>query len=112
MIDGAKALRKAVLEVFGERALLHRCQTHKKRNVTQALPERMRSAVRNAMSEAYATRDPKRARRLLENLARRLESVRPGAAASLREGLDETLTVMRLGLQENLVRVRSSTTRC
>jgi len=60
------------------------------------------------MSQAYATRDPKRARRLLENLARRLESQHPGAAASLREGLEETLTVMRLGLPENLERVLSS----
>ena len=61
------------------------------------------------MNQAYATGDPKRARRLLENLARRLESDHPGAAASLREGLEETLTVMRLGLPQNLERVLSST---
>jgi transposase-like protein len=59
--------------------------------------------------QAYATRDAKRARRLLDNLARRLEDQHPGAAASLREGLDETLTVMRLGLPDNLERVLSST---
>lgn len=109
VIDGAKALRKAVLEVFGERALLHRCQAHKKRNVTEALPQRLRASVHSAMNQAYATGDAKRARRLLENLARRLESDHPGAAASLREGLEETLTVMRLGLPENLERVLSST---
>ena len=109
VIDGAKALRKAVLEVFGTRALLHRCHAHKKRNVAEALPHRMRAPVHSAMNQAYATGDPKRARRLLENLARRLESDHPGAAASLREGLDETLTVMRLGLPENLERVLSST---
>ena len=61
------------------------------------------------MNQAYATRDTKRARRLLEGLARRLEHQHPGAAASLREGLEETLTVMRLGLPENLERVLSST---
>ena len=61
------------------------------------------------MNQAYATRDAKRARRLLENLARRLEHQHPGAAASPREGLEETLTVMRLGLGENLQRVLSST---
>jgi putative transposase len=109
VIDGGKALRKAVLEVFGARALLHRCHAHKKRNVAESLPQRMRAPVHSAINQAYATGDPKRARRLLENLARRLESDHPGAAASLREGLDETLTVMRLGLPENLERVLSST---
>jgi putative transposase len=109
VIDGAKALRKAVLEVFGERALLQRCQAHKKRNVTEALPQRLRASVHSAMNQAYASDDPKRARRLLENLARKLESDHPGAAASLWEGLEETLTVMRLGLPGSLERVLSST---
>jgi transposase-like protein len=109
VIDGAKALRKAVAEVFGARALIQRCREHKKRNVTDALPERLRASIRSAMNQAYATRDPKRARRLLESLAGRLEHQHPGAAASLREGLEETLTVMRLGLPENLERVLSST---
>ena len=58
VIDGAKALRRAVLDTFGERALIQRCQAHKKRNVTDALPERMRGAVRTAMNQAYASRDP------------------------------------------------------
>jgi putative transposase len=109
VIDGAKALHKAVVEVFGSHALIQRCREHKKRNVTEALPERLRVTVRSAMTQAYATRDPRRARRLLDNLARRLEHQHPGAAASLREGLEETLTVMRLGLPENLERVLSST---
>ena len=109
VIDGAKALHKAVAEVFGRRALIQRCREHKKRNVTDALPERLRAGVRSAMVQAYAARDAKRARRLLETLARRLEHQHPGAAASLREGLEETLTVMRLGLGENLERVLSST---
>jgi transposase-like protein len=109
VIDGAKALHKAVVEVFGTRALIQRCREHKKRNVTDALPERLRASVRSAMNQAYATREAKRARRLLDNLARRLEHQHPGAAASLREGLDETLTMMRLGLPENLERVLSST---
>jgi len=77
--------------------------------VSEALPERLRASVRTTMNQAYAMRDAKRARRLLDNLARRLEDQHPGAAASLREGLDETLTVMRLGLPENLERVLSST---
>jgi len=109
VIDGAKALRKAVTDTFGARALVQRCREHKKRNVTDALPERMCAAIRGAMSQAYASGDPKRARQLLENLARSLERNHPGAAASLREGLDETLTIMRLKLPESLERVLSST---
>ncbi|MDO8433843.1 MAG: transposase [Candidatus Binatus sp.] len=66
------------------------------------------ASVRSAMNQAYATRDAGRARLLLHNLARRLEHQHPGAAAALREGLDETLTVMRLGLPQNLERVLSS----
>jgi putative transposase len=109
VIDGAKALRKAITDTFGARALIQRCRQHKRRNVTDALPERMRTTVGSAMTQAYASRDPKRARQLLENLARSLERGYPGAAASLREGLDETLTVMRLELPESLERVLSST---
>jgi putative transposase len=109
VIDGAKALRRSVLDTFGERVLIQRCQAHKKRNVTDALPERMRASVRTAMNQAYACRDPKRARRLLENLARKLDSAHPGAAASLREGVDETLTAMALHLSRGLERVLSST---
>jgi putative transposase len=109
VLDGAKALRRAVLDTFGERVLIQRCQAHKKRNVLDALPERVRASVRSALNQAYAGRDPKRARRMLENLARQLEAPHPGAAASLREGLDETLTVMTLHLSEGLERVLSST---
>ena len=62
VIDGAKALHKVVVEVFGSSALIQRCREHKKRNVTEALPERLRATVRSAMSQAYATRDSRRAR--------------------------------------------------
>lgn len=109
VIDGAKALRKAVGEVFGRRALIQRCQAHKRRNVLEALPERLRPETHRALNRAYAADDVKRARRLLEHLAQQLENAHPGAAASLREGLDETLTVMRLKLPRGLARVLSST---
>ena len=110
MIDGAKALNKAAVEVFGRRALVQRCREHKKRNVTDALPERLRAAVRSAMNRAYATRDARRAQRLLGNLARRLENQHPGAAASLREGAGgNTDRDAPGGLPENLERVLSST---
>lgn len=102
VLDGAKALRKAVKDVFGDRALIQRCQEHKRRNVADQLPESMRTPVRRAMKEAYRCRDAKRARRLLDTLAERLDAEHPGAAASLREGLEETLTVLELGLPDRL----------
>ena len=102
VLDGAKALHKACRDVFGDRAFIQRCQEHKKRNVADHLPESMRPGVRRAMNQAYECRDAKRAKRQLEALAARLESEHPGAAASLREGLDETLTVIELNLPERL----------
>jgi putative transposase len=109
VLDGAKALLKAVREVLGNRALVQRCQVHKLRNVVDQLPEELRVSVRAAMREAYSSTDAARAKKLLQNLARRLRDAQPGAAASLEEGLDETLTVMRLGLPKNLARVLSTT---
>ena len=82
VIDGAKALHKAISETFGVRVLIHRCHAHKKRNVADALPERMRASVHTAMNQAYATRDPKRARRLLEK-----SCTSPGVCAPRRGGL-------------------------
>lgn len=109
VIDGAKALARAVRDVFGDRALIQRCQVHKTRNVVDQLPEDMRASVRQAMREAYRCGDAGRAKKLLTNLARRLRDRHPGAAASLDEGLDETLTVMRLGVPRRLERRLSTT---
>jgi len=108
-IDGAKALRKAITAVFGSAALVQRCQVHKRRNVLEHLPERMRPSVRKAMQQAYDTADAALARRQLVRLATSLERTHPGAAASLREGLDETLTLQRLGITGALYRTLRST---
>lgn len=109
VVDGSKALVKAIRDRFGERALIQRCQVHKKRNVRDHLPEYLRSSVSATMSQAYQTRDAVRASKLLENLARSLETEHPSAAASVREGLAETLTVVRLQLSLQLCRVLSTT---
>jgi transposase-like protein len=109
VIDGAKALARAVRDVFGERARIQRCQVHKMRNVTEHLPEAMKDSVRASMRQAYQTRDPKRAKKLLQNLARTIEADHPDAAGSLLEGLDETLTVMRFNLPPKLERLLSNT---
>ena len=109
VLDGAKALRKAVREVSGECALVQRCQEHKKRNVEEHLPEMQRAAARTAMNEAYRSGNAARGAKLLENLARSLEADHPSAAASLREGLEETLTVLDLDLPEALERTLATT---
>ena len=109
VLDGAKALRKAVRDVFGDRALVQRCQEHKKRNIEEHLPEMLRASTRTAMNEAYRAGTVPRATRLLENLARRLEGEHPSAAASLREGLEESLTVIDLRLPDALERTLRTT---
>jgi transposase-like protein len=109
VIDGSKALAKAVRDVFGKRAIIQRCQVHKKRNVLEHLPERMRPATGATLSTAYRCRDPKRALDLLNKLARQIERKHPSAAASLREGLEETLTVLSFGLCDALERTLVTT---
>src|SRR6516162_8703664 len=112
VIDGAKALRRAIKDVFGEHALVHRCHRHKERNVTDLLPERERDAVRARIRAAWALADPELAKQRLELLASELERSWPDAAASLREGLDDTLTLMRLGIDGQLAKTLSSTNPC
>jgi putative transposase len=98
VIDGSKALRAAVRDAFGERAAVQRCRIHKRRNVLAHLPEGERPWVKRKLSEAWALQDADTAERRLRELARALEAKRPGAAASLREGLVETLAITGLGL--------------
>jgi transposase-like protein len=109
VIDGAKALAKAARNVFGEQAIIQRCQVHKTRNVVDQLPDDMKPSVRQALQEAYAASDGDRARTMLTNLVRRLRDKHPGAASSLEEGLDETLSVKRLRLPRKLERQLSTT---
>ncbi len=109
VIDGSKALRKSVRDVFGNRALVQRCQVHKVRNVEEHLPERERARVTAVMRGAYRSQDLRHAKRVLEGLARQLERRHPSAAESIREGLDETLTVLGLGLTDSLLRTLATT---
>jgi putative transposase len=111
VIDGAKALRKAIRTVFGD-APVQRCVRHKERNVTDHLPERERPAVKQRLRRAWALDDHARALDKLKALASELERTYPGAAASLREGLEETLTLTRLGVSGNLKRTLESTNPC
>ena len=108
VVDGAKALRRAVTEVF-DHPVIQRCQLHKLRNVTDRLPGAVASTVARRMRAAYRNPDPLVAQAELEALARELDRSHPGAAASLREGLAETLTIGRLGVPPTLARTLRST---
>ena len=107
-IDGGKALRAAVVKVF-DHPVIGRCQLHKLRNVADKLPEHLATTVTKRMRAAYHAESAILAEAQLEALAKELQRTHPGAAASLREGLTETLTVLRLGVPPTLARTLRST---
>lgn len=109
IIDGSKGLRSAIGSFFGRKTLVQRCQVHKIRNVLGHLPDDRHAEVRAAMRAAYKCAKVESAKRLLNNLARTLQRKHPSAASSLREGLEETLTVIGLGLSPALTRLFSTT---
>ena len=109
VIDGSKALRKAVRLVFGNDVPVQRCVQHKERNVLDHLPERDREAVKARLRRAWAETDHDRALEQLNTLALELDRAHPGAASSLREGMEETLTVIRLGISGKLKHTLQST---
>ena len=109
VVDGAKALSKAIRKTFGATALIQRCQVHKGRNITERLPEHLKAGVKKALRQAWELDDAQKAERLIRNLARRLEKDAPGVSGSILEGLDEILTVTRLGLPAELRRALACT---
>jgi putative transposase len=109
VIDGGKAIRAALKAAFGDRVLIGRCRAHKRRNVLDHLPEDQRTFIGRKLDRAWRETDAGKAEQELKALAKQLETDHPGAAASLREGLEETLTVTRLGLSPSLMRTFKST---
>jgi len=104
IIDGSKALSKAIRAAFGRDVAIQRCQIHKARNITDRLPKSMYAQVRRVLRQAWELADAGKAETLLRNLARRLEKDWEGVSASILEGLDEMLTVTKLGLPPELRR--------
>jgi hypothetical protein len=104
IIDGSKALSKAIRRTFGRDAAIQRCQIHKARNILERLPKSMHASVRRVLRQAWEMDDAEKAERLIRNLARRLERDWSGVSASILEGIDEMLTVTRLGLPHELRR--------
>ena len=112
VIDGSKALRKAIRQVFGNDVPVQRCVQHKERNVLDHLPERDRDTVKRRLRQAWQDNDHDIALDQLNTLALELDKPHPGAASSLREGMEETLTVTRLGITGKLKRTLQSTNPC
>ena len=108
VLDGSKALSRAVKDVF-DKPLIQRCQQHKIKNVRDKLPERLKAVAEKRMRQAYHAESALKAGGLLAELARELDKTHPGAAASLREGMAETLTILRLGVPPTLARTLRST---
>jgi putative transposase len=108
VLDGAKALSSAVKAVF-DKPLIQRCQQHKIRNVIDKLPDRLKQVTERRMRQAYHAGSALKAEGELEQLARELAKTHPGAAASLREGMTETLTILRLEVPPALARTLHST---
>ena len=108
VLDGAKALSRAVKDVF-DQPLIQRCQQHKIRNVTDKLPDRLKQVTERRMRQAYHAESALKAEGELAQLARELDKTHPGAAASLREGMTETLTLLRLEVPPTLARTLHST---
>jgi len=104
IVDGAKALSKAVRQTFGVATAIQRCQVHKGRNIIERLDVSLHAGVKKVLRQAWDQKDADKAERLLRNLARRLEQEAPGVSGSILEGLDEILTVIRLGLPKELQR--------
>lgn len=109
VIDGGKGIRKAIRETFAQWALIQRCQIHKMRNILDHLPGSKRAVIGAALRKAWSADSEPEARKQLEAIERRLESQHPGAVAALREGLDETLTLLTLCAKGALYRTLCST---
>jgi putative transposase len=111
VIDGSRGLRKAVYEVFGKKALIQRCQWHKRENVLSHLPKSMQNAMRKKLQAAYQEPTYERAKEKLLKIRKELQLINQSAVNSLDEGLEETLTLHRLGLFQE-VGISFKTTNC
>ena len=109
VVDGAKALTAAIRRTFGKHTPIQRCQVHKARNVVERCPKKHVAGVKRALRQAWEEDDAGKAERQLKELARKIEREAPGVAGSIREGLDEMLTVSRLGLPKSLRRALACT---
>jgi transposase-like protein len=109
VVDGGKALSKAIKKLFGQNAVIQRCQVHKRRNVSDKLPKEHQTRIDKRLAAAYGMNEVGEARKAVESVFEELINLSEPAAASLEEGMEETLTVHKLGLKSDLKRILSST---
>lgn len=109
VIDGSKGIAKAIEDRFKDSGLIQRCQQHKKENVASYLAPDLQKVYRIKMSQAYAKENYSEAKNALNKICAELDTVNPSAASSLREGMEETLTLHKLGLNKELKKSFSST---
>jgi transposase-like protein len=111
IIDGSKGIYKAVKETFGGCVSIQRCQWHKRENVVSYLPKKRQKTIRAALQRAYSQPDYRKAKQKLQDIASQLKPINKAAYNSLMEGLEETLTIQRLGLHQQFGR-SFTTTNC
>ena len=111
VIDGSKGIRKAIEESFGDKAVIHRCQWHKQENILKYIPEKEHSTIKKKYQQAVNKETYKEAKASLKDLKRALEVINVSAARSLEEGLEDILTLHRLGLNEDFSK-SFATTNC
>jgi transposase-like protein len=104
ILDGAKALSKAVRATFGQHTPIQRCQVHKARNIAERCPKKYVASVRTTLRKAWEMDEALEAERLIRDLAKRIQREAPGVSGSILEGLDEILSVTRLRLPPELRR--------
>ena len=109
VIDGSKALRKAICEVFGASAPVQRCRVHKQRNIVEHLPKNKQQQAIWRLRTAWEKSNPREAEAELREIVGWLENISPSAARSLEEALQETLTLQKLGVNGLLLKSLSST---
>jgi putative transposase len=111
VMDGSKGLRKAIYGVFGNKVLVQRCQWHKRENVVSYLPKSMQASMRRKLQEAYQEPTYEKAKEKLAKVRKELGLINQSAVSSLDEGMEETLTLHRLGLFRELG-ISFKTTNC
>ena len=109
ILDGGKGIRKALRNVMGDKALVQRCRVHKLRNILDHLPKESCTWFKRMYEKAWEKETEEKSKEAMESLAKTLEQDHPGAAGSIREGLDELFTVKRFNISEQLSRSLSST---